>query len=105
MSKTTQRVIDDYNKLDDNQFKNKYKTTKDVYAKRVEKYGDPYKRAKSVKVGIDTIKTGAKTAGAVMAISGTVKLASVSYDKIKSGRSVAWQVLDTMGNIVYTKYQ
>ena len=41
-SKTTNKVLNDYAKLNDEQFKKKYKTSKKTYAKRVEKYGDPY---------------------------------------------------------------
>ena len=38
----TRKVKKDYNELDDKQFFTKYQTSKKQYAKRVEKYGDPY---------------------------------------------------------------
>ena len=50
-SAVTKRVKNDYNNLSDDEFKGKYQTTKDVYAKRVEKYGDPYKNSPMAKIG------------------------------------------------------
>lgn len=44
VTNTTKRVIDDYNRLTDGQFLLKYSTTKKTYAKRVEKYGDPFRK-------------------------------------------------------------
>lgn len=41
-SKTTNKVLDDYANMTDREFKTKYKTSKRTYAKRVEKYGDPF---------------------------------------------------------------
>ena len=38
----TKQVKKDYNDLSDRDFSRKYQTTKAVYAKRVNKYGDPY---------------------------------------------------------------
>lgn len=46
-SSVTKRVKEDWAKLDDNQFKNKYRVDKKTYAKRVEKYGDPYKHVQN----------------------------------------------------------
>lgn len=45
-SRTTKRVIDDYNSMDEQQFMNKYSGSKDEYSKRVVRYGDPYKNPK-----------------------------------------------------------
>lgn len=42
-SKVTDRVLDDYEKLTSKEFMQKYKASKRTFAKRVEKYGDPYK--------------------------------------------------------------
>lgn len=39
---TTNRVIKDYQNMSNKQFAGKYKTSKKTYAKRVQKYGDPY---------------------------------------------------------------
>lgn len=46
-SLTTKKVKNDYNKMTDQEFMNKYSTSKKTYAKRVEKHGDPYTHAKS----------------------------------------------------------
>ena len=43
-TKTTKRVIEDHNKLDNVRFKQKYGVSKRTYAKRVNKYGDPHAR-------------------------------------------------------------
>ena len=50
-SAVTKRVKNDYNTLSDQEFMNKYKTSKQVYAKRVEKYGDPYMNSPLAKLG------------------------------------------------------
>lgn len=42
-SKVTKRVKSDYNRLTDDEFMRKYSGSKRGYAKRVAKYGDPYK--------------------------------------------------------------
>lgn len=44
-SAVTKRVKFDFNVLTDQEFLNKYATSKTVYYKRVLKYGDPYMRA------------------------------------------------------------
>lgn len=41
-SPMTKRVKKDYNSMDNREFKGKYGVSKEKYAKRVEKYGDPY---------------------------------------------------------------
>ncbi len=41
-TKTTQRVKNDWNTLDNRSFAKKYQVSKATYAKRVEKHGDPY---------------------------------------------------------------
>lgn len=50
-SATTKRVKNDYNKMTDEEFMRKYSTTKKTYAKRVEKYGDPYANSPLTKLG------------------------------------------------------
>ena len=45
-TKTTAKVIEDYNSMTGSQFWGKYGATKRTYAKRVEKHGDPYARAR-----------------------------------------------------------
>ena len=42
-SAVTKRVKNDFNSMNDQEFMNKYKTSKKTYQKRVKKYGDPYK--------------------------------------------------------------
>ena len=51
VSSTTKKVMDNYNKMNDKEFMSKYKTTKNTYAKRVKKYGDPYMNSPLAKVG------------------------------------------------------
>lgn len=48
-TEVTKKVKADYNNLNDQQFMNKYATSKDRYAKRVEKHGDPYAAKNSAK--------------------------------------------------------
>lgn len=50
-SSVTKRVKNDYNNMDETQFRNKYQVSKKKYAKRVEKYGDPYMNAPLAKIG------------------------------------------------------
>ena len=50
-SSVTKRVKKDYNSMNDQEFLNKYQTSKRRYAKRVEKYGDPYMNAPMAKMG------------------------------------------------------
>lgn len=50
-SAVTRRVKSDYNRMTDEQFKTKYRVSKNVYGKRAEKYGDPYKNAPLAKLG------------------------------------------------------
>lgn len=50
-SAVTKRVKNDYNKMSDKEFMRKYQTTKKTYAKRVEKYGDPYMNSPMAKYG------------------------------------------------------
>lgn len=54
-SAITKRVKNDYNNMDDKQFKSKYHTSKKTYAKRVNKYGDPYKNSPMAKIGKSNI--------------------------------------------------
>ena len=50
-SSVTKRVKKDYNSMSDQEFKNKYRTSKKTYAKRVTKYGDPYMNSPLAKAG------------------------------------------------------
>lgn len=50
-SAVTKRVKADYNKMSDHEFTKKYQTSKYDYAKRVEKYGDPYMNSPLAKAG------------------------------------------------------
>ena len=51
VSSTTKKVMSDYNKMSDKEFKGKYQTSKKTYAKRVDKYGDPYMNSPLAKRG------------------------------------------------------
>lgn len=48
-TEVTKKVKNDYNSLDDDQFQRKYATSKNTYARRVEKHGDPYAKKFSQK--------------------------------------------------------
>lgn len=50
-SSVTKKVKDDWKNLSDKEFKAKYKASKDTYAKRVIKYGDPYMNSPLAKIG------------------------------------------------------
>lgn len=50
-SSVTRRVKGDYNDLSDKEFRRKYGTTKEIYRKRVNRYGDPYMNGTLAKVG------------------------------------------------------
>jgi 2'-5' RNA ligase len=50
-SSTTKKVIKDHNELTDREFKAKYAVSKTTYAKRVDKYGDPYMNSPMAKIG------------------------------------------------------
>lgn len=47
----TKRAKNDYNTMDDKAFFNKYSCSKELYAKRVAKYGDPYMNSPLAKIG------------------------------------------------------
>lgn len=51
MSKVTKKVIDDFNRMTNQQFMNKYCCTKARYYKRVMKYGDPYMKSPLARIG------------------------------------------------------
>ena len=51
LSDVTKAVIADFNVMSDAQFMAKYFCHKDVYLKRVLKYGDPYMKAPLAKIG------------------------------------------------------
>lgn len=51
VSATTKKVMQDFNNMTDQEFKNKYSGSKSLYAYRVEKYGDPYMNAPLAKLG------------------------------------------------------
>lgn len=50
-SDVTKRVKNDYNRMGDQEFINKYSASKSTYAKRVEKYDDPYMNSPLAKIG------------------------------------------------------
>lgn len=56
-SSVTRKVKNDYNRMSDDEFMRTYHTSKKRYAKRVEKYGDPYMNSPLAKYGK---KQGAK---------------------------------------------
>ena len=51
LSKVTQKVVKDFNVLNDVTFFTKYSVTKGKYLKRFIRYGDPYMKAPLAKIG------------------------------------------------------
>ena len=51
MSSVTKKVIDNFNKMSEKEFRNAYQVSKRVYYKRVMRYGDPYMRAPLARIG------------------------------------------------------
>ena len=51
VSRQTKKVVADYNRMDDRQFKKTYNVSKTRYAKRVQKYVDPYMNSPMAKIG------------------------------------------------------
>ena len=51
VSRQTKKAVADYNNMGNKEFRNKYSVSKDRYAKRVQKYGDPYTNSPLAKIG------------------------------------------------------
>ena len=101
VSSTTKKVMGDYNKMSDKEFKGKYQTSKKTYAKRVDKYDDPYMNSPLAKFGkrmesirskkLSEIKTSGKNnhSDAIMERllkdQKNVKLTDNQKERIKSG--------------------
>lgn len=51
MSNVTKKVIDDFNRMTNQEFLMKYFCKKKTYARRVAKYGDPYMKSPLAKIG------------------------------------------------------
>lgn len=51
VSRQTKKAVADYNRMGDRQFKKTYRVSKTRYAKRVQKYVDPYMNSPLAKVG------------------------------------------------------
>ena len=74
-SSTTRRVKGDWTNLSNDQFASKYKVSKDRYAKRVRRYGDPYMNAPGPKIARVLNKSGvSKVANNINNKTGTTKL-------------------------------
>ena len=89
VSSTTKKVVSDYNKMNDKEFKGKYQTSKKTYAKRVNKYGDPYMNAPLAKLGkrLESVKN--KRMAEVM----------TSKKEINKGRSFTSEALQKEGKL------
>lgn len=105
-TKTTRRVKKDWNKMDDRSFRQKYQVSKEAYARRVEKHGDPY--AKTLKSKADSktplgrVKNIAKGAAAAALLAG----AGYGMYKLATSRgagSAARTPFPETQNIVQTK--
>lgn len=74
-SSVTKRVKSDWHNLSNDQFMSKYKTSKDAYARRVRKYGDPYKNGTGPKIARALNKSGVtKVANTINRKTGATKI-------------------------------
>lgn len=74
-SSVTKRVKSDWHNLSNDQFMSKYKTSKDTYARRVKKYGDPYKNGTGPKIARALNKSGvANVANTINRKTGATKI-------------------------------
>ena len=81
-SSVTKKVKKDWNELSDDEFKSKYSASKETYAKRVEKYGDPYMNAPLAKIGKFLTKhANARDQKKIDNLDKDIK----SFDQIKNG--------------------
>ncbi len=86
-SAVTKRVKRDYNNLSDEEFSRKYQGTKEVYRKRVNRYGDPYMNAPLAKLGKRL--AGVKGKKADKYAKDEVKKIEASNVKKQTGKSVS----------------
>ena len=94
-SSVTKRVKNDWHNLSNDQFMSKYKTSKDTYARRVKKYGDPYKNGTGPKIARALNKSGItkvtntinRKTGATKILANMSQNASIAYTNHKLKRS------------------
>ena len=86
-SAVTRRVKKDWNNLSDSDFRSKYKVSKKRYAKRVNKYGDPYTNGPGGRNTKKTLRTAKKVAIGVGVAAG-VGLAAIALSS-GAGRQAA----------------
>lgn len=74
-SSVTRKVKNDWYNLSNDQFMSKYKTSKDTYARRVKRYGDPYKNSPGPKIARALNKSRvSKVANTINKKTGATKL-------------------------------
>lgn len=100
-SKVTRKVKQDYNTMTDEEFLKKYKGSKAKYAKRVEKYGDPYKKSQKSKIGRALNKE--KTTDSLQRYSEKTR-ANRRIRYAGYGAAIAGSALNKIGNSVYRNY-
>lgn len=79
-SAVTKRVKEDYKKLSDKEFLAKYHGSKRVYARRVRRYGDPYKHALKRKQNFDRIKKNIENPLGFKELNAEQEAAKKAYD-------------------------
>lgn len=104
-SANTRRVKHDWNNMSDNDFRSKYKVSKKRYAKRVNKYGDPYtngpwgrntkKTMKKAAIGVAAGAAGLGLAAVGVRSGAFRKLASLGRDRVR---------IDNLGAPTYDEY-
>lgn len=88
-SAVTKKAKRDFNTLSEQEFRKKYATTKEVYARRVKKYGDPYMNSPLAKTGKKlAAKQKAKAESSSRALEKEIQALENSKDKIAMSDSV-----------------
>lgn len=94
-SLVTQQVKRDYNSMSNDEFVRKYVVSKRRYAKRVDKYGDPYMHVMSKRIGSDDaaplIALGAVYAGLILAATISRTKDSGKFHQIKT-QNTPWKL-------------
>lgn len=111
---TTKKVKNDYNSMSDREFRGKYQVGKKEYAKRVNKYGDPYANRKKIQrdmvvKGVGTglaVAAGVALTAAALSNPGTREAISsagkAAYSKIMNGGMENISGIKNFRDLAYT---
>lgn len=102
-SAVTRRVKSDYNNLSEKEFRAKYQTTKNVYRKRVNKWGDPYRDGKSLMKTLGQRYTAKEQAKKNAPVEKAKKQISKIDKDIESWKAVKGDLTTKKGKVIMTK--